>query len=80
MLMMLDYEYINDLNAQRHAARMSGDYAVADKLRSQMQAMGVKIVDTKTESRWIPVDEPNMMDFDDFTRAVGCYSPSDPTV
>ena len=43
---------IDDLMARRQAAREAGDFALADRLRDQLTAKGIQVVDTPTGSRW----------------------------
>ena len=38
---------------QRQAARVAKDFATADKIRDELAAKGIKLLDTKDGVRWI---------------------------
>jgi cysteinyl-tRNA synthetase len=48
----LDAEEIESLLAQRDAARASGDYAAADKIRDDLAGRGITIEDGSSGTRW----------------------------
>jgi cysteinyl-tRNA synthetase len=59
----LPEEYIDNLVAERSAARNAGNWSEADRIREQLENLGVRVVDTRSGTRWepIPVD-PGQLD------------------
>jgi cysteinyl-tRNA synthetase len=51
----LPAEHIEDLIAQRAAAREAGDWAEADRIRKQLGELGVQLKDTPQGTEWEPV-------------------------
>jgi cysteinyl-tRNA synthetase len=49
-------EFINGLVEARAAARGARDWAEADRIRDQLSAIGVRVLDTPEGSRWEPAD------------------------
>ena len=47
-----DEDKIKKMIDERNEARMNKDYAKADKIRDELLAMGIKIVDSKDGQRW----------------------------
>ena len=43
---------IESLVKQRDAARAGGDFAQADRLREELAAKGVQLIDTPSGTRW----------------------------
>jgi cysteinyl-tRNA synthetase len=47
---------IDGLLEQRQNARQAGDFVLADKLREQLAARGIQVIDTPTGTRWCRVN------------------------
>ena len=47
-----DEDKIKKMIDERNEARMNKDYAKADKIRDDLLAMGIKIIDSKDGQRW----------------------------
>jgi cysteinyl-tRNA synthetase len=48
----LDVEWVEDLIAQRDAARAASDWDTADRIRTELAAAGIKVEDTAAGSHW----------------------------
>ena len=48
----LSDEKINELVAERDAARQAGDFARADQIRKQLEEAGIKVEDYKHGTFW----------------------------
>ena len=45
-------EYIKAVIAERQEARANRDFATADRIRDELAAQGIKLLDTKDGVRW----------------------------
>lgn len=48
----IDESQVSDLIAQRDQARLTKDWAEADRIRDQLNGMGIQIMDTPSGSQW----------------------------
>jgi cysteinyl-tRNA synthetase len=48
----IDIEKINDLVANRAAARQAKDFKESDRIRDELAKMGVVLKDTKDDTTW----------------------------
>ena len=49
----LDISFIENLIKKRNNARSNKEYELADKIRKEIESMGVTIEDKKNETTWI---------------------------
>ncbi|MFP4108502.1 MAG: DALR domain-containing protein, partial [Desulfonatronovibrio sp.] len=48
----IDADHIDSLIEKRQSARKSKDFALADKLRNELQEMGIEVMDTPDGAKW----------------------------